>query len=147
MKNPSGSSPRGLPGLQKVVQYGAMLPAQVSAPFHRDGWVYEEKIDGWRMLAYKDGKIMRLESRDGVDHTTRFPDLAAAVPPYRDTRWCSMAKWRCSTASCDPASTGSASLTPKRTARCRCERDGDSAPRGGKEPPAGTIAVDTFSAR
>jgi len=24
-------------------------------PFHRDGWVYEEKYDGWRMIAYKDG--------------------------------------------------------------------------------------------
>jgi hypothetical protein len=23
-------------------------------PFHREGWVYEEKVDGWRLLAYKD---------------------------------------------------------------------------------------------
>lgn len=23
------------------------------APFHRPGWVYEEKIDGWRIVAYK----------------------------------------------------------------------------------------------
>jgi hypothetical protein len=22
------------------------------APFHRPGWVYEEKVDGWRILAY-----------------------------------------------------------------------------------------------
>jgi hypothetical protein len=26
----------------------------VREPFHRDGWVYEEKVDGWRMLVYKD---------------------------------------------------------------------------------------------
>jgi hypothetical protein len=56
-----------------------MIATQVSKPFHRDGWVYEEKIDGWRMLAYKDGRTVRLESRNGVDHTRRFPDLAAAV--------------------------------------------------------------------
>jgi hypothetical protein len=31
-----------------------MRPTQVRQPFHRDGWVYEEKIDGWRLLAYKD---------------------------------------------------------------------------------------------
>ena len=31
------------------------------------------------MLAYKDGRTVRLESRNGVDHTRRFPDLAAAV--------------------------------------------------------------------
>jgi hypothetical protein len=33
-----------------------MQPIQVKQPFNRDGWVYEEKIDGWRMLAYKDGR-------------------------------------------------------------------------------------------
>jgi bifunctional non-homologous end joining protein LigD len=31
------------------------------------------------MLTYKDGKTVRLESRNGVDHTRRFPDVAAAV--------------------------------------------------------------------
>jgi bifunctional non-homologous end joining protein LigD len=31
------------------------------------------------MLAYKDGRTVRLESRNGVDHSRRFPDLAAAV--------------------------------------------------------------------
>jgi hypothetical protein len=30
-----------------------MQPALVT-PFHRPGWVWEEKVDGWRMLAYKD---------------------------------------------------------------------------------------------
>src|SRR5262245_54504211 len=56
-----------------------MIATQVPQPFHRDGWVYEEKIDGWRMLAYKDGKIVRLESRNGVEHTKRFRGLAASV--------------------------------------------------------------------
>ncbi len=51
----------------------------VRQPFHRDGWVYEERIDGWRMLAYKDGRTVRLESRNGVAHTWRLTDLAAAV--------------------------------------------------------------------
>jgi hypothetical protein len=32
-----------------------MAPTQVREPFHRDGCVYEEKVDGWRILAYKDG--------------------------------------------------------------------------------------------
>jgi bifunctional non-homologous end joining protein LigD len=55
-----------------------MLPTLVKQPFHREGWMYEEKIDGWRMLAYKDGRSVRLESHSGVDYTRRFPDLAAA---------------------------------------------------------------------
>ena len=60
-----------------------MQATQVKQPFHREGWVYEEKIDGWRMLAYKDGRTVRLESRNGVDHTRRFPELAAAVAALR----------------------------------------------------------------
>ena len=60
-------------------KYMTMAPTQVGEPFHRDGWVYEEKVDGWRMLAYKDGGYVRLVSRNGRDHTRRFHDIAAAV--------------------------------------------------------------------
>jgi bifunctional non-homologous end joining protein LigD len=56
-----------------------MAPTLVGSPFHRPGWVYEEKVDGWRMLAYKDGDRVRLVSRNGRDHTRRFADLAAAI--------------------------------------------------------------------
>jgi ATP-dependent DNA ligase len=44
-----------------------MHAAQVNRPFHREGWVYEEKVDGWRMLAYKVGNDVRLVSRNGRD--------------------------------------------------------------------------------
>jgi bifunctional non-homologous end joining protein LigD len=56
-----------------------MQPLLARAPFHRPGWVYETKYDGWRILAVKDGAAVRLISRNGVDHTARFADLAAAV--------------------------------------------------------------------
>jgi bifunctional non-homologous end joining protein LigD len=56
-----------------------MAPTLVREPFHREGWVFEEKVDGWRMLAYKDGKRVRLASRNGRDHTRRFRDIAAAI--------------------------------------------------------------------
>jgi bifunctional non-homologous end joining protein LigD len=56
-----------------------MAPTQVREPFHREGWVYEEKVDGWRMLAYKDGSRVRLISRTGRDYTQRFPGIAAAI--------------------------------------------------------------------
>jgi bifunctional non-homologous end joining protein LigD len=56
-----------------------MAPTRVREPFHRDGWVYEEKVDGWRILAFKDRARVRLVSRNGRDHTRRFPDIAAAV--------------------------------------------------------------------
>jgi bifunctional non-homologous end joining protein LigD len=59
--------------------YSPMAPTLARAPFHRDGWVFEEKVDGWRILAYKDGARVRLVSRNGRDHTRRFADLAAAI--------------------------------------------------------------------
>ena len=61
-----------------------MQPTLATMPFHRDGWLYEEKYDGRRILAYKQGRQVRLVSRMGRDYTGRFPDLAAAiaaVPP------------------------------------------------------------------
>jgi bifunctional non-homologous end joining protein LigD len=56
-----------------------MIPTEVPEPFHRDGWVYEEKVDGWRMLAYKERDRVHLVSRTGVDHTKRFREVAATI--------------------------------------------------------------------
>ena len=66
-------------GAPVLASYTPMAPAQVREPFHRDGWVFEEKVDGGRMLAYKDGGRVRLVSRNGRDHTRRFASIAAAV--------------------------------------------------------------------
>jgi bifunctional non-homologous end joining protein LigD len=62
-----------------IPQYTPMQPTQVKQPFHHAGWIYEEKIDGYRMLAYKDGRHIRLVSRNNVDHGKRFPELVSAV--------------------------------------------------------------------
>src|SRR5437667_1190332 len=55
-----------------------MLPTP-ALPFHRSGWIYEEKYDGWRCLAYKSSGRVRLLSRNGIDYTGRFRALAAAI--------------------------------------------------------------------
>jgi bifunctional non-homologous end joining protein LigD len=60
-----------------------MAATLIREPFHRPGWIYEEKYDGWRMLAYKDGLRVRLISRQGVDHTARFREVAAAIAALR----------------------------------------------------------------
>jgi hypothetical protein len=56
-----------------------MAATQVGRSFHHPGWIYEEKVDGWRVLAYKDAFSVRLVSRNGRDLTRHFPQLAAAV--------------------------------------------------------------------
>jgi len=55
-----------------------MLPSP-APPFHQPGWIFEEKYDGWRCLAYKRGGLVRLLSRNGIDYTRRFRALAAAI--------------------------------------------------------------------
>jgi len=59
-------------------QIAPIIPMS-AAPLHRPGWVYEETVDGWRIIAYNDGAHVRLIGRRGVDHRNRFPDLVGAI--------------------------------------------------------------------
>jgi len=56
-----------------------MLATLVDAPFHHPGWVYEEKYDGFRFLAYKEGRRVTLLTRNMKDRTEEFADVAKAV--------------------------------------------------------------------
>ncbi len=55
-----------------------MHPTLVARPFHHAGWIYEEKVDGWRLVAIKGKHGVRLMSRKGHDLTERFPELVKA---------------------------------------------------------------------
>ena len=55
-----------------------MLATLVGAPFHLDGWVYEEKYDGFRILAYKEGRTVTLLTRNLKDRTADFPEVEVA---------------------------------------------------------------------
>jgi ATP-dependent DNA ligase len=89
-----------------------MAPTLVRGPFHRDGWVYEEKIDGWRILAYKDGARVRLVSRNSRDHTRRFADLTAAIEKLSARTVVVDGEAPSTTSSSGPASSGCASRSP-----------------------------------
>ncbi len=56
-----------------------MLATLVEQPFDQPDWVYEEKYDGDRMLAYKEGARVRLLSRNDIENTHRFPAIVAAI--------------------------------------------------------------------
>lgn len=56
-----------------------MLADEVKRPFHRAGWVYEEKYDGYRMIAYRNGDRVQLISRNQKDFTRQFEEIARAV--------------------------------------------------------------------
>jgi bifunctional non-homologous end joining protein LigD len=47
--------------------------------FTKDGWIFELKLDGYRLLASKSGSEALLLTRNGNDYTEVFPDIARAV--------------------------------------------------------------------
>ena len=60
-----------------------MLATLVRKPFHMPGWVYEEKYDGYRILAYKEGDRVTLLSRNGNDRTATYASVAGAIEHLR----------------------------------------------------------------
>jgi bifunctional non-homologous end joining protein LigD len=67
------------PPLAQRIALGLMHATQVATPFHRPGWIYEEKVDGYRMAAMRADDGTRLISRNGIQHTKRFPELVQAL--------------------------------------------------------------------
>jgi ATP-dependent DNA ligase len=63
-----------------------MQADEVARGFQRDRWIYEEKYDGWHVVAYKDGTAVRLVSRAGKDHTRRAQNLRQRSVPCRPPR-------------------------------------------------------------
>jgi bifunctional non-homologous end joining protein LigD len=56
-----------------------MLAETRAEPFTKDGWLFEVKLDGYRMrAACQDGEPI-LYSRKGLDYTESFPEIARAV--------------------------------------------------------------------
>jgi ATP-dependent DNA ligase len=57
-----------------------MHPTLLPRPFHHEGWVYEEKVDGYRVLAHKAGETVRLISRHAKDLTAASPSWPRRSP-------------------------------------------------------------------
>lgn len=58
----------------------APMLAEVGAkPFTREGWVFEIKYDGFRLLCERDGEDTRLRYRSANDASGAFPEVGAAM--------------------------------------------------------------------
>jgi bifunctional non-homologous end joining protein LigD len=56
-----------------------MLAEVGNAPFNDAGWMWEPKLDGYRVIAFIDGKNVRLSSRRGHELAGAFPKLVAEL--------------------------------------------------------------------
>lgn len=73
-----GSFPRGM-NARLPFRVSPMVVLPVKEPFDRPGWVYEEKYDGERILAYTEGPKVQLLARIGKEKAKQFPSVARAV--------------------------------------------------------------------
>jgi bifunctional non-homologous end joining protein LigD len=56
-----------------------MLAETADDAFTRDGWIFELKLDGYRLIAGKAHGEARLLTRNGNDYTAVFPEVARAI--------------------------------------------------------------------
>jgi bifunctional non-homologous end joining protein LigD len=61
-----------------------MLCTLLKAPFNDSKYLYEVKWDGYRIIAYKEERMVRLESRGGLDYTKKYPPVVNALLKLRD---------------------------------------------------------------
>src|SRR4051812_22052821 len=62
-----------------VPDFEAQLATLVEAPPQGEGWLHEQKFDGYRIGLRKDGRRVELWSRRGQNWTAQFPTLVAAA--------------------------------------------------------------------
>ena len=62
------------------------LASSEDRPFSGEGWIFELKYDGYRLIAERSNREAFLRSRAGHDLTATFPEIARAVRglPYED---------------------------------------------------------------
>jgi bifunctional non-homologous end joining protein LigD len=60
-------------------QVKLMLAESRDEAFTSDEWIFELKLDGYRLLASKRGRDVLLLTRNGLDYTDVFPEIARAV--------------------------------------------------------------------
>lgn len=70
------SRPKRLPPLGDITPELATLSA---TPPHEEGWLYETKYDGYRILARVQNGQVELATRNGKDFTARAPSVVAAL--------------------------------------------------------------------
>jgi len=56
-----------------------MLATLTDRPFSDPAWIYETKLDGQRSLLYRNGRAIRLMTRNRKDRTSHYPDLERAA--------------------------------------------------------------------
>jgi ATP-dependent DNA ligase len=77
VRAPACKNPGGHPAGRDPSRENPLCPAK--QPPAGPGWIHEIKHDGFRIMARKDERGVRLFSRNGYDFADRFPQIAKAI--------------------------------------------------------------------
>jgi len=69
-------APHG-PGEELPAELAPMLAASGETARSDPAWLFEPKVDGYRVIAFVAGSTVRLQSRRGIDLTPFFPEIVA----------------------------------------------------------------------
>ena len=72
----------GIPGARKQAfpkPFESMLPTLTDTVFQRSDWLYEPKLDGYRVLAFVQDGNVHLRSRGGQAYEERYPEVVRAL--------------------------------------------------------------------
>jgi bifunctional non-homologous end joining protein LigD len=74
---PSGGTAREKTTMPSTIR--PMLCTLTKEPMNDEQYLYEIKWDGYRIISYVSGSRVRLDSRNGLDYTKKYPRVAAAL--------------------------------------------------------------------
>ncbi|MVN21409.1 DNA ligase D [Mucilaginibacter arboris] len=77
------AEPEKNPEPETKFPYSPMLAEPANTVFNDKNWVFERKLDGYRIIATT-GKQVKLITRKGQDYTTTYPAIAEALEAVKD---------------------------------------------------------------
>ena len=69
------------------IDYAPMEAALRAELPEGEGWIYEQKWDGFRCLVFRDGAKVELRSKSGKSLGRYFPEVAEAIRSLEPTRF------------------------------------------------------------
>jgi hypothetical protein len=83
-----------LTGMRRV-EFAPCLPTRGMAVPAGPDWIHEIKLDGYRLTVHREGKRLRLFTRNGHDWTDRYPLIVEAARRIRTVLLCWTVKRSC----------------------------------------------------
>src|SRR3954469_1679160 len=64
-------------------EYQPCLPTRVMKAPSGEQWIFEPKLDGFRIIARKVGRVVRLQTKQGYDYSQRYPRIVDGLMRLR----------------------------------------------------------------